>query len=320
MRSLLALTIVLGSYGLAHADADKPPDKGIEDHARADLIFEEAQQLKQAGKTAEACTKYEEALSFNRNAVGTLLNVGLCAHEAGKVATAVKYFTQARDLAREHNLQEHRKAAEEHLAKNEPLVPHLAIAFSDVAPNTKLVIDDEVYPIDSAGDIRIDPGARHVVVTAPGRVPYETTVELKQQERKAIAIPKLGLPVTVKRTRRTVGKIVTISGVALMATGVVIGLKARGDYNKQVGEGPGFNCSPGVGDAPPMCNADGFKATGNAYTLGTVGTVVGVAGIAAFGLGAYLWFFAPKDAPERNVAIVPTVDSETAGFAAIGRF
>src|SRR5678815_1809900 len=100
MRSLVAVTIVVASYGVAAAQ------KAEDDPTKADKLFEEGQKLKQEGKTTEACTKYEESLRFNHNAVGTLLNVALCAEEAGKVATALKYFTQARDLAREHNLAE----------------------------------------------------------------------------------------------------------------------------------------------------------------------------------------------------------------------
>src|SRR5215475_8886969 len=106
MRSLVALAIVMASYGPVMAQA------GEEDAGKADKIFQEAQKLKQDGKSAEACRKYDESLHYNHNAVGTLLNVALCNEEAGKVATALRYFTQARDLAREHNLAEHRKAAD----------------------------------------------------------------------------------------------------------------------------------------------------------------------------------------------------------------
>ncbi|HSD88590.1 MAG TPA: tetratricopeptide repeat protein [Kofleriaceae bacterium] len=307
MRSLVVVTIVLGTCALAWADEQTDPEK-------ADKIFEEAQKLKQAGKTAEACAKYDEALHYNRSAVGTLLNVALCDEEQNKVASALELFMQARDLAREHNLNEHRAAAEEHILKIEPLVPHLTISFAEIAAETKLVIDDKVYPITGANDIRIDPGTRHVVVTAPGRLPYETTIELKAQEKKSVEIPKLKPPVTVKRARVTIGKIVTFSGVGLIATGIVIGVVARGRYNEQFDNG---NCTKGD---PPQCNPDGYQRTGNALTLGTVGTVVGISGGVAVALGAYLWFFAPKEQEQKGVAFVPTLSPESAGIAAVGRF
>jgi len=312
MRSLVVVTIVLGTAALAWADEQTDPEK-------ADKIFEEAQKLKQAGKTAEACAKYDEALHYNRSAVGTLLNVALCDEEQNKVASALDLFTQARDLAREHNLNEHRAAAEEHIAKIEPLVPHLTISFAEIAAETKLVIDDKVYPITGANDIRIDPGTRHIVVTAPGRLPFETTVELKAQEKKSVEIPKLKPPVTVKRVRVTVGKVATFSGAALIGTGVVLGFVARSNYKDQF-KGAMPACTDG---SPPQCNPDGYKATGNALFLGNVGTVVGITGGVALALGAYLWFFAPKEPTEQqphDVAFVPTVSPDSAGIAAVGRF
>lgn len=305
------LTVVIASIGIARADENA-------DHEKADKIFEQAQELKQAGKTAEACAKYDEALRYNRNAVGTLLNVGLCHEEANRVASALNYFTQARDLAREHNLNEHRAAAEEHIAKIEPLVPHLSIAFAEILTATKLVIDDKVYPITGADDIRVDPGTRHVVVTAPGRLPYETTVSIKAQERKTVDIPVLEPPVTVSRARRTIGKIVTFSGVALVGTGIGLGFKANSDYDNAIRE----HC-PQVVDGKPQCDPQGYKGTSNALTLGTTGTVVGIAGGVAVAVGAYLWFFAPKEPTNQeqaSVTFAPTVSSDGAGIAAVGRF
>ncbi len=320
MRSLVALTITLASLGVAHAQETSGPE-GTEDHLKADQLFADASKLKAEGKTAQACAKYDEALSYNKTAIGTLLNVALCREEAGRVATALELFTQARDLARENDRPEHLAAAEEHITKNEALVPHLAIAFAELLPNTKLVIDDKVYPITSASDIRIDPGTRHVVVTAPGRLPYDTSVEVRAQQHKAIAIPKLAEPTTVvNKGRITIGKIVTFSGAGLVVTGVVIGLVAKRRYDAQIGPlGSGKNCTDGE---TPMCNAEGFQKTGNALTLGNVGTVVGIAGGVAIGIGAYLWFFAPKDkAPaERQVNLVPTIGPDGAGITAVGRF
>jgi hypothetical protein len=313
MRSMVVLTIVLAAHGFARAEGEE------QDTAKADRIFDEAQKLKQAGQNAQACAKYDEALRYNRSAVGTILNVGLCNEEANKVATALEMFRQARDLAREHGMNEHRQAAEEHIVKLEPLVPHLTVAFAELAQGTKLVIDDKAYPITSASDIRIDPGARHLVVTAPGRLGYETTVEIKASEHKAVAIPKLRPPVTVKKTRRTIGKLVMGSGIALVGTGLIVGVIANSKYETQF-EGTMPNCTRGN---PPQCNPEGFSETRSARTLGTVGTAVGITGGAAIAIGAYLWLFAPKDASsEQGVAVrvLPTLSPDTAGFAAVGHF
>ena len=307
------LTVVIASHGVARADENA-------DHQKADRIFEQAQQLKQAGRTAEACAKYDESLRYNRNAAGTLLNVALCHEEANRVATALNYFTQARDIAREHSLNEHRAAAEEHIAKLEPLVPHISIAFAEIATATKLVIDDKVHPITGADDIRVDPGTRHIVVTAPGRLPYETTVSIRAREKKTVEIPKLQPPVTVSRARRTIGQIVTFSGAALVGTGIALGFVADRRYQGELDNG---NCRFVMGLSAPQCNPDGYKTTSNALTLGTVGTVVGITGGVAVAVGAYLWFFAPKEPSTREqatVTLAPTLSGDSAGIAAVGRF
>ncbi len=304
MRWAVVFAIVVGSSGSVRAD---------DDHAKADALFAEAQQLREAGKTADACKKYEEALQYNPNAVGTLLNVGLCNEESGKFATAVKLYTQARDLAREGGYEEHRKAAEERIAAAQPYVSHLAVAFAETPDQVKLVIDDQVIPIDKSEDIVIDPGSHHVVVTAPGRVPWETTVTVDKSAAKAIAVPKLGYPMTVKRGRRTVGIILTASGGAMIATGIGLGLYARSKYNAQIPT----HCTT---EDPPRCDAEGYRATNDARTFGTFGTVIGFAGVAVAGVGAYLWFFGPQPTPERDVAVVPTLTPDSAGITAFGRF
>jgi Tfp pilus assembly protein PilF len=304
MRCVVVFAIVVGTSGAARAD---------DDHAKADQLFAEAQQLREAGKTADACKKYEEALQYNPNAVGTILNVGLCNEEAGKYATAVKLYTQARDLAREGGYAEHRKAAEERIAAAQPLVSHLAVAFAEKPDQVKLVIDDQVIPIDKTEDIVIDPGSHHVVVTAPGRVPWETTITVDKSGAKAIAVPKLGYPVTIKKGRRTVGIILSGTGVAMVATGIGLGLYARHKYNGQIPT----HCTT---DDPPHCDSEGYRATNDARTFGTFGSIIGIGGIAVAGVGAYLWFFGPKAAAERNVAVVPSLTPDAAGITAFGRF
>lgn len=318
MRSGLALVCILSLTALANAGGPET------DADKADHLFQEAQQLKEAGKTADACAKFQEALRYNKNAVGTLLNVGKCAEDDGKVATAVKLFTQARDLARENNLAEHRKAAEDRIAVDAPKVPRLAIAFMERAENMKLVIDDEVVPTDveSTSELRLDPGQRHIVVTAPGRLPFDTTVTLTEGKQSAVAIPKLGYPVTVKHTRRTLGLGFGIAGVAALGTGIVIGFVAHGQYEKQ------FDVDPNTGVAPcskpadggkPLCDPTGYGKTQSAHQLGNVGTGVAIVGGVAIAAGVILFITSRKEGSQ-EVAVVPSIDRDGAGLAAVGHF
>jgi hypothetical protein len=318
MRSLMVAVLVGAFCVPAPASADQS-------HAEADKLFEEAQALKQAGKGAEACKKYDEALQKNRNAVGTLLNVAKCSEQSGKLATAVQLYSQARDLAREHDLNEHRAAAEEGLRQIGDRVPRLAIAFTERPDSMKLVIDDEIYPTDaeSTNEVRLDPGTRHIVVTAPGRLPYSVNVELVEGKQQAVAIPPLGHPVTVKRVRRTVGKILTFSGAGLAISGVVMGYFANQKYEAQFKVMDGEDaarCSRSSAGATPLCDLTGSKETSAALQLGTFGTVVGVAGAVALGVGVALWLTAPPEVTQQRVSILPSVTHDSAGITAVGRF
>jgi hypothetical protein len=96
---------------------------------------------------------------------------------------------------------------------------------------------------------------------------------------------------------------------------MVIALYADHTYYQAIKDG---HCSEST---PHICDVPGYGDTGTARTLGNVATAVGAVGIIAAGVGAYLWLFAPKDHLEsRDVAIVPSVDNQSAGLSAIGRF
>ena len=74
------------------------------DEPLADQKFDQAQKLREAGKLDESCKLFRESLKLNPNAIGTLLNVARCDEEQGKIASAVRGFTDARQRAAEQHL------------------------------------------------------------------------------------------------------------------------------------------------------------------------------------------------------------------------
>src|SRR6059036_1944766 len=70
-----------------------------DDKAEADRLFEEGRTLQQSGKLAEACKLFELSHRKDPSAVGTILNLGLCAEQSQLFATAVRYYAEARDRA-----------------------------------------------------------------------------------------------------------------------------------------------------------------------------------------------------------------------------
>ena len=278
MRVLVVIGALLWVASAAYAD----------DAKTADEKFEAASKLRDAGKTKEACTLFEESLKLNPNAIGTILNV-------------------APQLA----------AAEEHLTKLIPRQSHLAITFAETYPaDAKLVVAARVVDFSAANDIVVDPGPTEVVVSAPGRVPYSSTVQVPESQHKTLAVPKLGYPVTSCSSCRTIGKVGVAIGAAAVATSVLLGFKSHSDWSDATKTANGC-----VGSGTLVCPQTQVDKVNDARTLGNIGTAVGIAGgVVAIG-GAALWYFSPHavDSGER-MAIIPVVTPTEAGFAAFARF
>ncbi|MBA3393318.1 MAG: tetratricopeptide repeat protein [Deltaproteobacteria bacterium] len=62
-------------------------------------LFVEGRRLMGAGKPAEACTQFAAAHAEDPKATGTMLNLGLCNEQIGKVATAATWFRKAQNSA-----------------------------------------------------------------------------------------------------------------------------------------------------------------------------------------------------------------------------
>ncbi len=309
LRAVVTALAILTATGTASAD---------EKTQRADQLFEEGKAMLDKD-LAGACAKFEESLKFNAQAIGTLLNVALCDEKLGRFASASAKFAEARDRAKEQGMDVHLKAAEEHILALTDKVPHVTLKFSELPlPQTSIVIDGKLIPFDAIANHPIDPGAHDVVVSAPGHLAFKTHFEVTAGEAKDLPIPRLEKSVTVKvrSSRRTIGKITTATGIAALGTGVVLGLIAKSDYDAATRT---CNRITVDGEEVWQCDSPGFAGTRSARTLGTVGTVVGGLGLAAVGVGAFLWLRGPKDS-EPRVSVLPQLGPDGMGIAAVGHF
>ena len=274
-----------------------------------------------AGKAIEktdyagACELYEEALALNPNAIGVLLNVASCEEKAGKIATAIRDFTDVRDRAREQSSPEYIDIAEKQLAALGPRAPHLAIALSETyTAEAKLLVANKVVDFATASDVLVDPGEVPIVLSAPGRVSYTTKITIAEGEHKAVAMPKLGYPVTACKWCRTLGKSAVAVGGTSLAAGIVIGVISHSRWNDATKD-----CAHKGDDL--VCDPLQIKNVNSARSLGDVGSVFGIAGgVLAVG-GAALWLFSPKHEEDTSrLTFVPVVTPDQAGLAAVGRF
>lgn len=289
--------------------------------AKADALFAEGIKLRDSNLEL-ACAKFGESLQLNPQAIGTLLNVALCDEKLGRIASSLRRFEEARQRAIELRFPEHRKAAEEKIAALTPEVPHLAFKFAkQPPPQTKVVVDDHVVAASDLDDLRVDPGEHVVTVSAPGRITFQTLITIAQRQRLDVEVPALAKPVT--SSRPMLGKIVLAGGGAMLVTGAVLGYVAHLRYEDQFTDTSGSPCKE-LMNQPPQCTPEGFSAVGRARTLGNVGTILSVVGIAAIAAGSYLWFFAPKSggagAAERKLAVTPQLSPGGGGVVVFGRF
>ena len=290
------------------------PVRADDNIVKADKLFDEGRALMKIDLHA-ACEKFEESLKFNSQAIGTLMNVALCDEKLGRTASAVAKFSEARDRAKEGNMDVHLKAAEERLAELRPRVPHIKIVFAvPPLPETRIVIDEKVVAMADITDIAIDPGEHQLVVSAPNHLPYQTTVRIAESERRDVTVPALANAIRVG-SRRTVGKIVTISGGVFIASGVILGFLANNRYEDQF-DGSMPNCDK----VTRLCNGNGQTETERARTLGVVGSVVGGVGVAAAAVGLYLWIRSPKESRCKRVTLLPHLTPGETGVVAVGRF
>jgi len=290
---------------------------GETDIQQADKLFAEGVALRETN-LEQSCKKFRESLDLNPQAIGTLMNVALCDEKLGHIASAYERFSEARDRAKEGNLPEYLAEAQSRIDALRPELPHLHMTFATKLEGMRVLIGDRVIStakLESGEGAAVDPGELVIVVSAPGRLAYETKLVIKKQEHKTVAIPELQKGVTVKSSRRTIGIITTISGGAALASGIVLGLVARNTYNDQFFEG---GCQKANGG--DVCPPEQQTETERARTIGNVGTVVGAVGLVATGVGVYLWLSAPKESGDQRVSIVPTLTPDTAGVTAIGRF
>lgn len=306
MRIAVWLGPALAAALIGAAHADPRIDK-------ADQLFAEGKALL-SSNLLQACDKFEQSLRFNPAAIGTLLNVALCDEKLGKIASAVEMFTRARDHAKEQNLPDHLRAAEDHLAALAASVPHIAIQLTEPLPDTAVMVDDRVVARDALGDVAIDPGERVIVVSAPGRIAHREKVVIAQSERRTVVVPALARSVTVTSSRRRIGQIATLTGAAAFGTSIGLALYGRHLYQSQLDN---HNCGPNGGGGT-SCEPPGQSVNARARTYGNVATVVGSLGLAAAAAGTVLWLTAPRSTP--TIAIAPTLGPTSLGLTALAHF
>ena len=318
-RCLAALVVVTTATAAWSRDvrADGNP-VSTEDGAAAEVLFQEARRLMDAGKYALACPKFAASQKLSP-AVGTLLNLADCYQQNGQTASAWVRFVDAQAAARRANRPEREKVARDRAAALEPKLSRLNVSVAErETPGLEVKRDGFVLdPAMFGTAVPVDPGKHTVDAEAPGRKKWTMTVEagattvlVKIPALEEAGEPQNTIPIVPKPAvessgsgQRTAGLIVLGVGVVGLGIGTVFALSARSQW----ADAQSNHCLGTV------CDPDGVALAQGAQSAGNVATIVFIVGGLATAGGALLYFSAPSG-KHAALRVVPSVSPRSAGL------
>ena len=299
-----------------------------DDKAEAVALFDDGLKEMKAGNFEKACASFKKSNEIRADS-GTRGSLARCYEKLDKVASAWKLWTDLATTAPK-NL---RADAAANAAKLEPRLPKykLVIKLAPGAPKAAITIDG--VPVDATPDVAVplDPGKYTLEATATGYTSWKQEFLVVEGRTEEITIPVLVKPTatttvqpprkepepireTPRSKRRPIGFAMLGVGGALVATGTIFGVIARGRYN----------------DAKDLCGGDidvcetsqlsaAQDKVDGARTAGNISTITYIAGGAALVTGIVLIVTAPKR-QSPAVTFVPTLGADSAGVAVTGGF
>jgi hypothetical protein len=157
----------------------------------AEDLFQEGRRLLAEGQTDEACARFADSYAMVASS-GTLLNLALCHQKQGKTATAWNEYKAAARLARNQGREDRATVADGKARALEATLARVTTTAVEKVPDLRVAIETGAIGEGGLGvDVPIDPGTHKVIVTAPGYLPWTTTLEVKEAQQIALEIPRL---------------------------------------------------------------------------------------------------------------------------------
>jgi hypothetical protein len=253
----------------------------------ADALFTEGLKLFDAGRTHEACERFEQSYRLDP-ALGTLQNLATCHEQDGRTARAHAEFNELAERANKAGLGQ--KAREilgrQRAAALEKKLSKIELHVGAGANVEEIRVDDA--PLDRSlwqAPLALDPGPHTLVFRAAGKLEATQTVSVSVTPGVVpVEVPRLADPAKPPPPPRpgfplrTVGLIVGGAG----AVGLVLGGVFGGLTFAQKGAAAA-HCT-GM-----YCDAQGLSLQGSAHGFAAASTATFVIGLAAAGTGAFLF-------------------------------
>lgn len=278
------------------------PARADGDEAAGRVLFEDGRKLMDEGKVEEACARFAEGQRVSPG-IGMKFNLAECFERQGKLASAWAAFLDVAAQARLSGQSERERVARRRASALEGELARLTIAVPRIAAVPGIAVKRDgidVGPGQWGVPIPVDPGPHMVVVTAPGRRPFEREVKIGTQagSMSTIDVPVLAIDPNAKekattavledpnrgKGQRTIGLAAGGVGAAGLVVGTAFGLLAMSKFGESAD-----HCFPGN-----VCDPVGVSLRDDAITNGNISTVGFVAGGVLAVAGAVLYFTAPS--------------------------
>ena len=184
-RATLVLVAVVGSRKLAAGQANDAI-------ARADAQFAEGKRLLVQGAISAACDHFAASYDLAPRG-GTLLNLGLCHEQEGKLLLARDELRAALAKARRDGRTDRVPIAIEHLASVEARLSWLEIVPPAGPTNEtiRVTIDGAAIDRNEWKAVPVEPGAHSITGSADGFRSRTTTVQIGAAERQTMRLEPL---------------------------------------------------------------------------------------------------------------------------------
>lgn len=298
LPSLLLCAVACGACGSPpppQPPASPPVAKGQNNIGAAEVAFDEAVALVEKGQYKEACAKFEESDRLD-HAMNTVYNLADCYEKLGRITSAWEAYQKVANEARQAGKDALKKDAQDRADALKPKISKLTIAVPpSVAATSGLVVKRDGVIVDSElwnQSIPVDAGEHTIVVSAPARSPWQTSISLSEAQAEKVTVPELeaaALP------GQKIGAIVAGGvGVAGFIVGGVFGSLTISKWAEAV------EACASAGDrqvsCPTQAQANNAQALGDeATTLATVSNIAFVVGGAALVGAGVLWLTAPSE-------------------------
>jgi hypothetical protein len=309
----------------------------------ATALFDEAHKFMSQRRYAEACPKFAESERLAPSG-GTLINLAECYEHTNQTASAWLAWRDAAARAEAAGKADIEKHALARAAALEPTLAKLTVAVAETSDVPGLVITRDGVDMGHAElgvGIPVDPGRHVIEAKAPEKKPWSSSIDVAARQtdaRVTVSLEDEPRPVAVAppppaastpppappppsgsastSTQKTIGIVVTATGVVGLALGSFFGLEAMSKNNSAL---LSKNCPTST---KCFASGPGLALTSDARTFATASTIAFTAGAVAVVGGGLLWLTAPSPpaSPHEGASlrIVPEVGPSCAGASLHG--